>query len=56
MQLQQIEKKELQLLGVTCMWIASKMEEVSVPLVSDFAWITYDTYTGGCAPTVSSGQ
>ena len=27
------------------MWIASKMEEVSVPLVSDFAWITYDTYT-----------
>lgn len=22
------------------------MEEVSVPLVSDFAWITYDTYTG----------
>jgi len=40
-----VEKKELQLLGVTAMWIASKMEEVSVPLVSDFAWITYDTYT-----------
>jgi len=40
-----VEKRELQLLGVTCMWIASKMEEVSVPLVSDFAWITYDTYT-----------
>lgn len=43
--LEDLEKKELQLLGVTCMWIASKMEEVSVPLVSDFAWITYDTYT-----------
>eukprot|EP00658_Telonema_sp_P-2_P032482 TRINITY_DN24047_c0_g1_i3.p1 TRINITY_DN24047_c0_g1~~TRINITY_DN24047_c0_g1_i3.p1 ORF type:complete len:367 (-),score=57.17 TRINITY_DN24047_c0_g1_i3:310-1410(-) len=41
----EIEKKQLQLLGVTCMWIASKMEEVSVPLVSDFAWITFDTYT-----------
>lgn len=40
-----VEKRELQLLGVTAMWIASKMEEVSVPLVSDFAWITYDTYT-----------
>jgi len=43
--LEDLEKKELQLLGVTCMWLASKMEEVSVPLVSDFAWITYDTYT-----------
>jgi hypothetical protein len=43
--LEDLEKKQLQLLGVTCMWIASKMEEVSVPLVSDFAWITYDTYT-----------
>ena len=42
---QTVEKRELQLLGVTAMWIASKMEEVSVPLVSDFAWITYDTYT-----------
>jgi len=42
---QTVEKRELQLLGVTSMWIASKMEEVSVPLVSDFAWITYDTYT-----------
>jgi len=39
-----VEKRELQLLGVTAMWIASKIEEV-VPLVSDFAWITYDTYT-----------
>jgi hypothetical protein len=43
--IQTVEKRELQLLGVTAMWIASKMEEVSVPLVSDFAWITYDTYT-----------
>ncbi|XP_055632049.1 G2/mitotic-specific cyclin-B [Toxorhynchites rutilus septentrionalis] len=37
-------KKELQLVGVTAMFIASKYEEMFPPDISDFAYITDDTY------------
>lgn len=37
-------KKELQLVGVTAMFIASKYEELFPPDISDFAYITDDTY------------
>ncbi|KAF3447210.1 hypothetical protein FNV43_RR12390 [Rhamnella rubrinervis] len=40
-----IEKQRLQLLGVTCMLIASKYEEVSAPRVEEFCFITDNTYT-----------
>ncbi|KAL2897718.1 Cyclin-A2-2 [Bienertia sinuspersici] len=39
-----IEKQKLQLLGVTCMLIASKYEEMSAPQVEDFCYITANTY------------
>lgn len=37
-------KKELQLVGVTAMFIASKYEELYPPEIGDFAYITDDTY------------
>ncbi|XP_053686495.1 G2/mitotic-specific cyclin-B [Sabethes cyaneus] len=37
-------KKELQLVGVTAMFIASKYEELFPPDISDFVYITDDTY------------
>ncbi|KAI3707177.1 hypothetical protein L6452_25469 [Arctium lappa] len=40
-----IEKQRLQLLGITCMLIASKYEEISAPRVEDFCFITDGTYT-----------
>ncbi|KAI7757241.1 hypothetical protein M8C21_023762 [Ambrosia artemisiifolia] len=40
-----IEKQRLQLLGITCMLIASKYEEISAPRVEDFCYITDGTYT-----------
>ncbi|KAG7659895.1 Cyclin C-terminal domain [Arabidopsis suecica] len=39
-----INKQNLQLLGVTCMMIAAKYEEVCVPQVEDFCYITDNTY------------
>ncbi|XP_010429845.1 PREDICTED: cyclin-A1-2-like [Camelina sativa] len=39
-----ITKQNLQLLGVACMMIASKYEEVCVPQVEDFCYITDNTY------------
>ncbi|CAA0810615.1 Unknown protein [Striga hermonthica] len=38
-------KQKLQLLGVTCMLIASKYEEICAPRVEDFCFITDNTYT-----------
>lgn len=38
------QKKELQLVGVTAMFIASKYEELFPPEIGDFAYITDDTY------------
>ncbi|KAL6578528.1 hypothetical protein OROMI_008744 [Orobanche minor] len=40
-----IEKQRLQLLGVTCMLIATKYEEICVPRVEEFCFITDYTYT-----------
>lgn len=40
-----IEKQRLQLLGVTCMLIASKYEEICPPQVEEFCFITDNTYT-----------
>ncbi|WOK99242.1 hypothetical protein Cni_G07954 [Canna indica] len=40
-----IERRRLQLLGITCMLIASKYEEICTPPVKEFCFITDDTYT-----------
>ncbi|CAK9179210.1 unnamed protein product [Ilex paraguariensis] len=40
-----IEKQKLQLLGVTCMLISSKYEEICAPGVEEFCFITDNTYT-----------
>ncbi|KAH9623380.1 hypothetical protein KSS87_001328 [Heliosperma pusillum] len=40
-----MEKQKLQLLGVTCMLIASKYEEMCAPQVEDFCYITANTYS-----------
>ncbi|KAG1652769.1 hypothetical protein FOA52_009370, partial [Chlamydomonas sp. UWO 241] len=39
------KRSQLQLVGVTCMWLASKYEEIYPPTVSDFCFITDNTYT-----------
>ncbi|ESQ27381.1 hypothetical protein EUTSA_v10018521mg [Eutrema salsugineum] len=39
-----ITKQNLQLLGISCMMIAAKYEEVCVPQVEDFCYITDNTY------------
>ncbi|KAJ0267319.1 Cyclin [Hirschfeldia incana] len=40
-----IERERLQLLGVTCMFIASKYEEIFAPRIEEFCFITDSTYT-----------
>ncbi|CAH8331277.1 unnamed protein product [Eruca vesicaria subsp. sativa] len=40
-----IERQRLQLLGVTCMFIASKYEEIYAPRIEEFCFITDNTYT-----------
>lgn len=40
-----IPKQRLQLLGVTCMLIASKYEEIIAPRLEEFCFITDNTYT-----------
>jgi len=40
----EIQRHLLQLVGVTCLWIAAKFEEVDVPDVDEFVYITDDTY------------
>ncbi|KHG12484.1 CYCA2-4: Cyclin-A2-4 [Gossypium arboreum] len=39
-----IERPRLQLLGITCMLIASKYEEICAPRVEEFCFITDNTY------------
>jgi len=41
----QIPRSKLQLLGVSCMLVASKFEEIHPPLVDDFVYITDNTYS-----------
>ncbi|KAF8054733.1 hypothetical protein N665_1318s0003 [Sinapis alba] len=40
-----LERQRLQLLGITCMLIASKYEEISPPRIEEFCFITDNTYT-----------
>jgi len=40
-----IPRSKLQLLGVSCMLVASKFEEIHPPLVDDFVYITDNTYS-----------
>ena len=46
-ELMPIKRSEYQLLGVTCMLIASKYEDINPPEVRDFIYITDYTYTRG---------
>ena len=38
-------RTNLQLVGVTCLYIAAKFEEIFPPDIKEFAYITDDTYT-----------
>uniref|UniRef100_A0A5B7AZV4 Putative cyclin-A2-4-like n=1 Tax=Davidia involucrata TaxID=16924 RepID=A0A5B7AZV4_DAVIN len=49
-----IERQRLQLLGITCMLIASKYEEICAPRVEEFCFITDNTYTRGEVLTMES--
>ncbi|XP_059445636.1 cyclin-A3-4-like [Corylus avellana] len=40
-----VSRKKIQLLGVSCMLIASKYEEISPPHIEDFCYVTDNTYT-----------
>lgn len=40
-----VPKKQLQLVGVTAMFLASKYEEMYPPEISDFAYVTDRAYT-----------
>lgn len=40
-----LNRTKLQLVGVTCMLIASKIEEIYPPIVRDFVFITDNAYT-----------
>ncbi|ESQ27072.1 hypothetical protein EUTSA_v10018503mg [Eutrema salsugineum] len=40
-----MERQRLQLLGITCMLIASKYEEILAPRIEEFCFITDNTYT-----------
>ncbi|XP_056848609.1 cyclin-A2-3-like isoform X3 [Raphanus sativus] len=40
-----VERQRLQLLGITCMLISSKYEEIYAPRIEEFCSITDDTYT-----------
>lgn len=42
-----VPKKQLQLVGVTAMFIASKYEEMYPPEIADFAFVTDRAYTTG---------
>lgn len=41
----QVKRKDYQLVGVTCMLIASKYEEIYPPFLKDFIYITDQAYT-----------
>jgi len=42
---QQESVRNLQLLGATCLWIASKYNEISTPTLNDFVFFCAHTYT-----------
>jgi len=41
-----VHRSQLQLVGVSSMFLASKVEEIFAPEISDFVYITDDAYTG----------
>lgn len=43
--LQDVPKQQVQLVGVVCLMIAAKYEEIHYPEVSDFVWMTAKAYT-----------
>lgn len=43
--LNQIKKDEYQLVGITCLWIASKYEEIYPPRTKNYVEVTADTYS-----------
>mmetsp|Transcript_28634 Transcript_28634/g.31804 ORF Transcript_28634/g.31804 Transcript_28634/m.31804 type:complete len:365 (+) Transcript_28634:44-1138(+) len=43
--LRTVERSDLQLIGITCMFIASKYEEIHPPPVDEFVYISDNTYT-----------
>jgi cyclin B len=45
LQVENVAKNKLQLVGVTSMWIASKYEEMYAPEVADFVYITDNAYS-----------
>ena len=40
-------KEDYQLVGITCLWIASKYEEIYPPRMSNYTEVTANTYTLG---------
>ena len=40
-----VQRGKLQLVGVTCMLLAAKFEEIYPPAVDEFVYITDNTYT-----------
>lgn len=44
-QLKQIKRRDYQLIGVTCMMIASKYEDIYPPFIKDFIYVTDQAYT-----------
>ncbi len=44
LELKEIQRQKLQLLGVTAMWIACKYEEIYAPELKDFVYITDNAY------------
>lgn len=42
---EEITKKNLQLIGITCLWMASKYEEIYPPKISMYSSVTDNTYT-----------
>ena len=40
-----VPRSKLQLVGVTCLYLSAKFEEIHPPEISEFAYITDDTYT-----------
>lgn len=41
----EISKEEYQLVGITCLWIASKYEEIYPPRTKNYIQVTANTYT-----------
>ena len=42
---EEISKKTLQLVGITCLWMASKYEEIYPPKMKNYVVVTDNTYT-----------